>query len=741
MVTTEENSRGAAKTKNDLRLFGVSVILLFLELLIIRWFSSELRIFAYFHNFVLIICFLGIGLGCAYPRRTVSFTLPLIILCSLTFLIHCPVDLGVFSIRNITPYLANLKDFFIWYQIPSTGIKWLLQVLLGVAMAGLLTLGIIYIFIPFGQLLGQLLSESDRPIRAYTINIFGSIAGILLFTLLAFLSTPPLVWHFFFYALLIIMLIYEKEKKLIWPALMFFAITMGLLLSSGDYGVMRPEKEPTVRGDFILHEGDKEIIWSPYHKLEVLPLDAKTDTSPIRISYIIKINGVLYLQAINLSEEFLKQYPDIYRLEDPDLIKYDHYNLAYLFHAAPDDVLIVGAGAGNDVAGALRNGAKNIDAVEIDRQIIKIGKRLHPEQPYSSDRVNIINDDARSFFHKAQRRYDLVIFGLLDASSLSSSFSNVRLDNYVYTLESLEEAKGLLKPDGTLVLIFNAIDEFIGQHLFNMMTQVFRAPPLCLERRSSMRGFGGNVFISGNESVLSDTMAKYPFLKTLVDDSFVVSSGPQKVPTDNWPYLYLTTPRIPTIFFILSGLLIVIAVVMVRSNFNGLKGIDWHFFLLGSGFLLIEVQNVSKLAMLFGATWFVNTIIFCGILMMILLANYYVSIIKIKSYKPYYLGLLIILIFIYFFPLGRLAGLAFFPKALIAGTLLSLPIFFAGIIFAHSFRNARELNKVFASNLLGAMLGGILESLSFILGIRALLLVAFLLYSLSYISLKQKEAP
>ena len=54
----------------------VSVLGLFLELLMIRWVSSEVRIFAYFKNFVLIACFLGFGLGCYLVRRRISFVVP-----------------------------------------------------------------------------------------------------------------------------------------------------------------------------------------------------------------------------------------------------------------------------------------------------------------------------------------------------------------------------------------------------------------------------------------------------------------------------------------------------------------------------------------------------------------------------------------------------------------------------------------------------------------------------------------
>ncbi len=709
--------------KNDFRLFWVSVLLLFLELLIIRWLSAELRIFAYFHNLVLIVCFLGIGLGCARPERTASFMATLGILAALVFFIYCPVNLGIFSVRNITAYLGNLKDFVIWYQKVSAGGRRVWEIVLGVAMLGLLTVGIVYLFVPFGQLLGQLLNESDRPLRAYSINILGSLAGILLFTLLSLFSSPPPTWFAILFVFVLVVLFTEGERKLLLPSVVLMGITMALLLWRGDLAM---------RGD------GREEIWSPYQKLEIVPLDVREDSTTIRVGYVIDVNSVPYQQAVNLSYEFVNSNPRIYGFRSPELVKFDHYNLPYLFGKELDDVLIVGAGAGNDAAGALRNGAKHVDAVEIDPVIIKIGKKLHPEQPYSSERVDIINDDARSFFHKTKKRYDLVVFGLLDSHTLSSNLSNVRLDNYVYTLQSIREAKRLLKPGGVLVLIFDVKDEFIGQSLFEIMEEAFDSPPLCFKLEDTIRGWGGRVFVEGDPNTISNTMARYPFLRTLVDRSFAAAETKTSVPTDDWPYLYLSGRSIPSLYYIIFGLLMLISVAMVRRSFSGLKGMDWHFFFLGAGFLLIEVQNVSKLALLFGATWIVNSIVISAIMVMILLANYYVFIVSVRSHAPYYAGLVGTLILLYFFPLGRLAGFSLVPKAAVSGILLSLPVFFAGIIFAYSFRTSKELNKAFASNLIGAMLGGMLECMSFVVGIKGLLLLALLLYVFSYAALRER---
>ncbi|MFO0823329.1 MAG: methyltransferase domain-containing protein [Gemmataceae bacterium] len=78
-------------------------------------------------------------------------------------------------------------------------------------------------------------------------------------------------------------------------------------------------------------------------------------------------------------------------------------------HPHPRSVLLVGAGSRNDVAGALRNGAESVTAVEIDPVIIDIGRQLHPEKPYSNPRVRVVNDDARSFFATTDQKFDVII--------------------------------------------------------------------------------------------------------------------------------------------------------------------------------------------------------------------------------------------------------------------------------------------------------------------------------------------
>ena len=147
-------------------------------------------------------------------------------------------------------------------------------------------------------------------------------------------------------------------------------------------------------------------------------------------------NHVWYQWFADLSPEFLDRYPQA----EPNSLIVPYYELVYRIVPHPQSVLILGAGTGNDVAGALRHGAKDVDAVEIDPVILEIGRRDHPEHPYDSPRVTVYVDDARAFLKKTKKKYDLIIFGYLDSAILLSSFSSLRLDNYVYTVESFQNA-------------------------------------------------------------------------------------------------------------------------------------------------------------------------------------------------------------------------------------------------------------------------------------------------------------
>ena len=87
--------------------------------------------------------------------------------------------------------------------------------------------------------------------------------------------------------------------------------------------------------------------------------------------------------------------------------------------------------------------------------------------------------------------------------------------------------------------------------------------------------------------------------------------------TDDWPYFYQHEPGLPGSVIILSVVLILLCWFFMRQTGAVVSSIRWHFFFLGAGFLLLEAQIISKMALLFGTTWLVNSIVIAGLLLLI----------------------------------------------------------------------------------------------------------------------------
>ena len=400
-------------------------------------------------------------------------------------------------------------------------------------------------------------------------------------------------------------------------------------------------------------------------------------------------------------------------------------------------MLIVGSGTGNDVAGALRSGAQAITAVDIDPEILEFGRKYHPERPYDSDRVEVVNTDARSFFATTDELYDVVSFGFLD-SHTSTSLTNARLDHYVYTLESFTHVRGLLRDGGILTVTFFPLRPFILDRIAVELREVFGREPLAFDFPLDAHGSQGILFIAGDLETASGRIASVPELDRL---NLLSAQNPVDLPyttvpaTDDWPYLYLDHPRIPALFLLLGALLGVL-VLYAKGTFDLPVTMSprrwtvgsWHFFFLGAAFLLLEVQNISKASVVLGNTWLVNAIIITGVLVMVLLANVVVIWRPRIPLAPVYIVLLATVAGLYLVDLARFAFLPYAWKAFIVGTLTTLPMLFSGIAFARAFALTDRRDLALGANLLGALAGAVLEALSFLMGIKALLLVVGVFY-------------
>jgi SAM-dependent methyltransferase len=544
-------------------LFLASALSLFVELVLIRWVASELRLFAFYKNFALIGAFLGLGLGFAlYRIKKSSYLfdrsfLPLIFLTVLFVLVLGRTGISDFVLAN----QANTQEYIWAGYLEDVAIARLLDVAFYIILFLIFSL-IAVTHIPLGTLVASKF-QGFMPLQGYTINILGSLAGILLYTLISFLRWPPATWF--------------------------------LLSGIGGYYFLTPAPRKTriLNGSLVIlpilltlikpFDVD-QTLWSPYYRIDLNPVYSRNEVD-LLLGYELSVNQAWHQRMWNLDPKFVAAHNQTDR--EHFEARSPEYDAPYKTAPSLDEVLIVGAGSGNDVAGALRAGAEHITAVEIDPLIIDIGRELHPENPYKdSEQVGLIIEDARSFFRREQGQYDLVVFGLLDSHTLFSSASSVRLDNFVYTTESLTEVRGLLEEDGVLVLSFGvpSQNEWIGLRLYRILTDVFGHSPQTYETPD------GNIIFVIGLSPFTDLQMNDPRLTYRED---YVYRNDIEATTDQWPFLYLRERGVPTTYII--GLLgvILISFVMVRRVLPNFRSYNAHFFFMGAAFFLLETKSIT----------------------------------------------------------------------------------------------------------------------------------------------------
>lgn len=679
-----------------------SFLSLFMELLMIRWISSEVRIFAYFKNFVLIACFLGFGLGCYLSRRKINLLLMLLPLTVLTVLIQFPWRGLRMMVSQLPAFIGASADTQVWGMPSALAIPSLAAATaVIVPIFGLIA----FFFVPMGQLVGWYLENARKGIVAYSVNVFAGLCGIVTYTLLCFFSQPPLTW-FLAGGLLLVLLLWSMPT-LRWTSLLVLILCLGLLS-------LRPPK-------------DTRLYWSPYQKLTLV----KWGTQGQVLGYFLNTNDSWYQQILDLSPQFVHSHPELFQVP----VEWNAYNIPYHFYQQPGSVLILGSGMGNDVAAALRNGALQVTAVEIDPLILKLGQEFHYEKPYASPRVRQVNDDARSYVENSNDRFDMIVFSLLDSHTTSSHYTNIRIDNYVYTIEALEAAKRLLKPDGVFIVKFAVGTPWIAGRLYALLAQVFGHAPVQLENDPSVYTTGGRFFITGSEQRITQALSD-PVLAKYVEQHRDMRMEPAPLTTDDWPYFYQRSPGLPLPVIVISAVLILLCVMLLRDTGAPANSIRWHFFFLGAGFMLLEAQIVSKMALLFGTTWLVNSIVIGGLLLLILAANALVGLRPAFPTTVAYVGLFATLVVGFVVPVRAIFFASLSARILASVLVLCLPVFFAGIVFIRSFARDAFSSDALGSNLLGAMVGGMLESASLWTGIRWLLVFAAALYVASWIALR-----
>ncbi|OWK42312.1 hypothetical protein [Fimbriiglobus ruber] len=753
----------------------VSGLILFLELACIRWFPAHVLFLSFFTNTVLLACFVGMSVGCMIarkPTRHLRYT-PFWLAAALAAGLLVETYHQKLERHLDVGHQANPDVVFFGAEVSSVSpVEFAVPV---EVMVGAFYFLVAVVMVGPGQELGRAFNRIPRRSTAYTLNLLGSLAGILLFAGCSELSLPPAVWFAVVAAGMGYLLLQREDSP------------SDVTASVGRTG-LRPAFAAlvavvalaVVTSGWLNRSGI--AVWSPYYRVQMNESDSIINTNMIS-HQVMKSRESTAAAAYSLPYLFAR---------DTGRVPYQR-------------ILVIGAGSGNDLSRALYWSPPDarIDAVEIDPVIRGIGAARHPDQPYADPRVTVHLTDGRTFLRTAPAgTYDLVIFALVDSLVLHAGAGNIRLESYLFTQEAFADVARVLKPEGTAAVYNYFRHGWIVARLRDALRDAFGADPVVLTdppvERVALDGFdsaftavfagrptaiaplrdqfaqsGNSYWVPGHRPVFKDTPCRFgpdappalpPMPVKAGEDapkadwvrlrSANVDPSDAGLPpaTDEWPFLYVRRPAIPAATWNAVGLVALLSLVVWvlyrdRSAKNvetpgaatadesgtaaGDRGLLVRSFWLGAGFMLIETRAVVEMALLFGSTWVVNTVVFAAVLLMALAGNQFAAWRKPRTLWPYYAGLFIAVAVGVCVPSGAFLG---WPRSaqMVASCLLAFaPVAFAGVIFAASFERSRSADRMFGANVAGALVGGLAENASLLVGFRWLLLAAAGFYLIS----------
>jgi hypothetical protein len=276
--------------------------------------------------------------------------------------------------------------------------------------------------------------------------------------------------------------------------------------------------------------------------------------------------------------------------------------------------------------------------------------------------------------------------------------------------------------------MYNYYEPFLLDRYATTLQDVYGTPP-CVEIGDSLADRSQAVLVAGAGATRD---CATPWAGTRAD-----------TPTDDYPFPYLQDRTIPSFYRQTLLLMLGAAVLLIwlaGGRFRSMvRYTDLAF--MGAAFLLLETKNVVQFALLFGTTWFVNSLVFAGVLVSVYLAVELARHVRLPEPRKLYPLLLALLLVSWLVPQDALLALSSVPRFIVAVTLAFAPIFVANLVFAQRFKESASATVAFAANLLGAIIGGMIEYVSLITGYRFLLIVVAVLYGFAFVLTPRRRLP
>jgi spermidine synthase len=128
--------------------------------------------------------------------------------------------------------------------------------------------------------------------------------------------------------------------------------------------------------------------------------------------------------------------------------------LTYVLNKKPDDALVIGVGGGIDILTAKAYGAKRVTGVEINQATVALDNGPYRDflQWPSWDGVQLLRTEGRNYLRSKRGSYDTIVMSGVDTFSALNSGAYVLSENYLYTVEAMEDYLRALKPNGTAAI-------------------------------------------------------------------------------------------------------------------------------------------------------------------------------------------------------------------------------------------------------------------------------------------------
>jgi hypothetical protein len=242
-------------------------------------------------------------------------------------------------------------------------------------------------------------------------------------------------------------------------ALCLVAAAVGLVVSLSAWGEIiappRPGPLKSLPTDIAGGMIRDTARWDPLARVDVLRWGTSGDSS--HYAFLIDQNFVGPRPAsLAVELDMGALTPILSRTSSTDLAALDASVLSAPYALAQrHNVLVIGPGGGIDVLTALQHGSESVVAVEVNRTVVDLMRGRYAAYSgslYMDPRVDLVEDEARSFVRRSAERYDLIVMTVVDSFSALSNGAYALTEGYLYTDEAMYDYLNHLSAGGAVAV-------------------------------------------------------------------------------------------------------------------------------------------------------------------------------------------------------------------------------------------------------------------------------------------------